>query len=618
MQNKIKLINSALFLIYFTTSSHTQAALPSKAILNFESGIISCQAGGTFPTCQYGATTVQTGSYFSMDLTDIGTFNETERTPILSASNGLTLTGAQTAGAIDLDWTFASVFGRHLTNNALAETLTGTNTYNINMAGWIVNWGAEGDIDMGAGTATLTCNTDCTLGDTFVLSYDTTVPSGSFTGTNYELHLEGTISSSNTPPISGNVTIASVPANSHTWIPQVSDTDTLDTLTCTIASQGINRSTASVQSDCSSGTYQPNGGASFTGTDSFTYKVNDGTVDSSPVGTVSVTIGGNPPPVCQNISGIFGSSLFSGATTTLIIDVTDAATCSDASGNSTIVANTLSVSSPSTNNATVSVDASTGIVTYISAFGFSGTDTFTYTVDDNNGTSEAATVTILIAANSTSSPTTSNGALACGTTADSVGNSSCIVTMNEIGINDVGFGREQGLAQTCIGGCFDFTVNGLTTGGDAVVVLALSTAIPAAAAANTGNKIIYRKLMPTGWQDFDTSSNNAIASAAGTSINSDFICPAANDSSYINGTTPGDRCIQLTITDGGPNDADGLANGTVVDPGGLSETFFTSGSDGCSISTQPVEARERADWWIVAGFLCLLGFITFTRNKKSS
>ena len=45
--------------------------------------------------------------------------------------------------------------------------------------------------------------------------------------------------------------------------------------------------------------------------------------------------------------------------------------------------------------------------------------------------------------------------------------------------------------------------------------------------------------------------------------------PEPNDARWVEGLTAGDWCVKLTIKDGGPNDVDGLANGMVVDPGGL-------------------------------------------------
>jgi len=109
-----------------------------------------------------------------------------------------------------------------------------------------------------------------------------------------------------------------------------------------------------------------------------------------------------------------------------------------------------------------------------------------------------------------------------------------------------------------IGGLFDFEIHGLNQAGDsALVVIPLRKVIPA--------KPRYRKLMPTGWQDFIVNEKNSLASAPGEN----GICPPPNDSAYTTGLTSGHHCIQLRLEDGGPNDADGTADGVIIDPGGV-------------------------------------------------
>ncbi|VAW84734.1 hypothetical protein MNBD_GAMMA17-1544 [hydrothermal vent metagenome] len=109
-----------------------------------------------------------------------------------------------------------------------------------------------------------------------------------------------------------------------------------------------------------------------------------------------------------------------------------------------------------------------------------------------------------------------------------------------------------------VGGLFDFEVHGLTTAGDsAQVVIPLRKQIP--------TDPYYRKLMPTGWQDFIIDDNNALASAPG----SNGSCPPPNHSAYSQGLTPGHLCIQLLLEDDGPNDTDGEANGAITHTGGV-------------------------------------------------
>ena len=121
-----------------------------------------------------------------------------------------------------------------------------------------------------------------------------------------------------------------------------------------------------------------------------------------------------------------------------------------------------------------------------------------------------------------------------------------------------GAGAVLDKGQTFDGGLFDFNVAELPVVGQQVrIVLAQFSPIPA--------KAVYRKLMSAGWQDFIVDANNSLASAAGA----EGYCPPPGDSAYTAGLTEGYWCVQLTIEDGGPNDADGMADANIKDPGGV-------------------------------------------------
>jgi hypothetical protein len=117
--------------------------------------------------------------------------------------------------------------------------------------------------------------------------------------------------------------------------------------------------------------------------------------------------------------------------------------------------------------------------------------------------------------------------------------------------NDAGF--------TTVGGIFDFEIRQVSPVGSSVqLVIPLHQAIPADAS--------YRKLNPTyGWQDFTLDASNRLYSSAGEA----GVCPSPGDTAYQPGLTQGHHCLMMLIQDGGANDADGQANGTVVDPGGV-------------------------------------------------
>ncbi|WP_107111577.1 Ig-like domain-containing protein [Shewanella algae] len=108
-----------------------------------------------------------------------------------------------------------------------------------------------------------------------------------------------------------------------------------------------------------------------------------------------------------------------------------------------------------------------------------------------------------------------------------------------------------------VGGLFDFELEGSEYGGNVSIVIPQVQAIPAQAQ--------YRKYVASGWQEFVTDANNQIFSSAGEP----GYCPPMGDASWQGGLTEGHWCVQLLIQDGGPNDGDGQANGTIVDPGGV-------------------------------------------------
>jgi|GEM_PF-555677 len=117
--------------------------------------------------------------------------------------------------------------------------------------------------------------------------------------------------------------------------------------------------------------------------------------------------------------------------------------------------------------------------------------------------------------------------------------------------NDAGF--------TNAGGLFDFEIRHVSPVGSSVLlVIPLHQAIPTGAS--------YRKLNLThGWQDFVIDANNQLYSTAGEA----GVCPSPGDASYIPGLNEGHFCVELTIEDGGANDADHEANGEIIDPGGV-------------------------------------------------
>lgn len=112
---------------------------------------------------------------------------------------------------------------------------------------------------------------------------------------------------------------------------------------------------------------------------------------------------------------------------------------------------------------------------------------------------------------------------------------------------------------TPVGGIFDFEIAELPTAGQSVsVVIPLNEAIPVNA--------VYRKFQNGRWRTFVEDDDNQLHSAPGSL----GFCPPPGDAQWTSGLTAGNYCVQLTLEDGGPNDADGVVNASIADPGAVS------------------------------------------------
>ncbi|HEY7884569.1 MAG TPA: choice-of-anchor U domain-containing protein, partial [Cellvibrionaceae bacterium] len=75
------------------------------------------------------------------------------------------------------------------------------------------------------------------------------------------------------------------------------------------------------------------------------------------------------------------------------------------------------------------------------------------------------------------------------------------------------------------------------------------------------------------WVSFTEDSRNSLASAPGEP----GYCPSLTRPVWEAGLNEGYHCVRLHIEDGGPNDADGEANSTIVDPGAVSRARADEG-----------------------------------------
>ncbi|QYK06365.1 Ig-like domain-containing protein [Shewanella zhangzhouensis] len=105
----------------------------------------------------------------------------------------------------------------------------------------------------------------------------------------------------------------------------------------------------------------------------------------------------------------------------------------------------------------------------------------------------------------------------------------------------------------------DFTLSGQIQPGQSVAVV-----FPLPHGAALPVDAVYRKYNTSqGWFNFAEDSRNSLGSAPLL----DGECPQVGAVSYEPGLVEGYQCVQLLLEDGGPNDADGNANGVIEDPG---------------------------------------------------
>lgn len=143
-----------------------------------------------------------------------------------------------------------------------------------------------------------------------------------------------------------------------------------------------------------------------------------------------------------------------------------------------------------------------------------------------------------------------------------------------------------------ISNVYDFQVRGLSAVQRKVqVVIPLDNPRPPEAR--------YRKLINGVWSDFIETSTDGIRSAK--SDETDNECPPPGDPLYRVGLIAFNDCLELTLTDGGPNDADGEANGVIKDPGAvvLPASVPSGSTTSPDASSSPGGAGALNWWWLM-------------------
>lgn len=252
---------------------------------------------------------------------------------------------------------------------------------------------AQGDTLAAHGTVSITTNGNFTytpnVGYTGADSFSFSVSDGTFSSTN-----DGIVSVQVANPIGGNTAPVANPTSIHvglntTFLGGLSGSDADgDSLTFSTGSIAAQHGSVGISSN-GNFSYTPNTG--YTGSDSFSFKVNDGTANSADA-LVSVQVGGttNHPPVAApvTINDVPGNAPFNGTLQ-----------ASDADGDVL----TFSAGSTQPAHGTVNIN-SNGSFTYTPNNGFVGTDSFSFKVNDGTVNSADALVTLHIGGASNTPP----------------------------------------------------------------------------------------------------------------------------------------------------------------------------------------------------------------------
>lgn len=186
---------------------------------------------------------------------------------------------------------------------------------------------------------------------------------------------------------------------------------------------------------------------------------------------------------------------------------------------------------------------------------------------NNNGVADSADgITVAYALQTTLGATPletfAHQRMSTGITARYVGLNGAALSVQDIrNFGNNGFQAANALTPfTFAGGLFDFVVSEIRPGTNTKVLIEQRSVIQANAEFR-----LYKA--DTGWFTFITDEFNFVESA----MSVDGVCPPLGDLEYESGLLDGYDCVQITVEDGGPNDADGVVNGKVSVLGGVGQ-----------------------------------------------
>ncbi len=326
-------------------------------------------------------------------------------------------------------------------------------------------------------------------------------------------------------------------------------------------------------------TYTPT--SNYSGSDSFTFKVNDGSGDSVDA-LVSVTINPvNDPPVATPLSF--------NATEDVTLNGNLVGTDPESSP-LTYSAGTIAAA-----HGTVNINPTTGAFTYVPAANYNGADSFSYKVNDGTSNSNDALVTITIAAANdlpiaTSASVTTNEDVAVGgmlVASDGDGNpltflaGSTVPAHGAVVITSNGFYIYTPAANFSGTDSFTFKANDGTNDSNEATITVTVTPVNDVPVANAASITVTKNVIFSGTLTGSDADNNPLTFSQGSVLaahgtvaiasNGTFTYTPANNYTgpdaftfKVNDGTANSADATVTVTVSNPNSAPVVVNGTAV------------------------------------------------------
>jgi len=261
---------------------------------------------------------------------------------------------------------------------AVSGMLSGTDGDNDPLTYAIVTGPSQGSItafDSSTGAFTYTPNANANGSDSFSFRvFDGYAESDPVTVTI-------TITPVNDVPVANAATLSTRTGKTETGVLTATDVEG-DPLSFSLVSPPANGTVMIINAQTGEYTYTPNAG--FSGSDSFTFRANDGTDDSAPA-TISITVGPNSAPIANNGS----------LTTRANVDKAGMLVATDPDGDLIL----FSIVTAPSHGTVVITNTATGAYVYTPNPGYSGTDSFTFRANDGIFDSAPGTVSVVVAAN---------------------------------------------------------------------------------------------------------------------------------------------------------------------------------------------------------------------------